>query len=368
MNIFFIGSPWHAIVSIALAKKENITPNFIIEYANCSSLKIILSVIDTHNMSQNILLQVNQFVLSPTELAKEYHFFSAVIGKRNYNMLKKFGKTYCKHVNNVFFFNARSSITAAVVKHFHESTKLIKLEDGINDYLPFKFTGDDKWLRATFKLILYWGLTKSYLANVNLLKDPRLIMEYCVFPEKKDPVDTFKRRSYQDFKHEIEKTLNKVGTHEEENRISNENVALIIGQSLYEDKSASLEQEISQYISCIDKLNKAQIYDIHFKMHPRSSAEKQQSILKLEQDGRIRVLKGTVPVEVDIIKFKYETIIGMWSNPIIYGRRLFSTNTFSMMYSLINQPSARPLLISIHETLKSKFPKDYLELDFENID
>ncbi|MFT6664049.1 MAG: hypothetical protein ACJA05_000895 [Porticoccus sp.] len=360
MNIFIVGSPWHAIVAKALIKKEVVEkPLFIVEEISDSSYAQIMNVLKASNV--HAVFSHDRTRFSTIKKKGLFGFLTSMRDEfagvsRSARSVR--GALYATDkVANVYYFNFYSPLTRAFLNELRGSSlvNMYRVEDGVCDYFPFNFMHHGSLeKRAKNILALVCGKSHLYRRSCSWLFE-ETAKYYLFFPEKVDPQWSAKELfSLLEAKDEI-KLICASSENDDALCILNPGTsALMIGQTLYEDGICSLEDEISVYLDASRFLGK-----VYFKPHPRSCREK---IDRLTASG-LSIVSTQLTAEALICKWRFGCVVGMWSNTIIYSRGVFELESYSMLYDLLDKSggSADPHIAGIHHILIEKFRNCYVD-------
>lgn len=357
MNLFIIGSPWHAALANAIVLKEKISDAvFFVECITEQSLLQIkealnhqISEVFYHEKTRFESIKKNGLTYFLREMPSEFKRIESVTS----NLPKK-------EIHRIFYFNFYSPITRKIIFELEKnlvSRNITRVEDGICDYFNFNFINHSKIqsaIKGAMSLIL--GRHALYKRSNKHLYE--ITSEYyCFYPEKISP--SWKKkdtRPLSGYSEEIKRNFQASKT-----ASTDKAETLIIGQTLFEDGIISLLQEVSIYKEAANLLPKP----AKLKPHPRSSEEK---INALELAG-IPLLRTKLSAESLIANGDYKIIVGMWSNTIIYSLDIFGIKSYTMNHSLIDKSNkGSSHLTKIHKTLCLKFKdqyRDYREIKAE---
>ncbi|CDF82554.1 hypothetical protein PKB_1189 [Pseudomonas knackmussii B13] len=350
MSLFIIGSPWHAALANAIIEREEIkNPSIIVEEISSSSLEQILGIL------KHPTLAIFQHENTRFESIKKLGIFRFI---RNMHLEFERIENSCKYLNQsqtrkVYYFNFYSPITRKIIKSLPKALskrEVIRVEDGICDYFEFNFINHKKPL-LLIKNILATLLIKSDLyRRRNSKLENKTSSYYCFFPEKiTQRWKSKKLIALLEYATEIRKNFSIT-----EEAIVDDSESLIIGQTLFEDGIATLEQEVRLYKTASDTLPGP----VKLKAHPRTTRLKRDAI----RAAGIEILETKFPAENLIATRPYHSIVGMWSNTVIYSAPLFHIRSFTMNHHLIEQLSTENShLKKIHQTLSEKFPEFYID-------
>lgn len=324
MNFYIVGSPWHLLVAASINHASEDGGIFLLEEVSESSLSMMVDTCKRLNLEFVIIGSINKVRFVNAKLLAlntfKYKVETEIAEVQNsfLNLLNKFKPVL------IYYFNFYSPITRAQLL-LTENIELVRVEDGICDYFNFPFIYYSP-LKRIGKIILtkLLGLEDIYSQRSKFLESKT--KEYKLFfPEK---VKGWKGRktTLMNIKGDLHKIIEQLALNSHYEQLVTEiKPVLIIGQTLYEDNILSLSSELNLYKSVLDKFNET----VYFKPHPRSSSEKVEFLSNL--DSRFIVLNTPCAVEELLVKYNFRAIVGMWSNPIIYGRKLFNVETFTLI-------------------------------------
>jgi hypothetical protein len=264
-------------------------------------------------------------------------------------------------------FNVNSPVFRALLRGVGDGVPVTKLEDGVVDYLPFKYTGQ-RWLfvEGTKALLTRaFGVADVYCWGWESVMQ-RVTTQYSIFPRLVQRAGTGHLRGYDDLVAPIRDVLRSIGAAAnlsipcgaEEGGGSR---VLIIGQSLAEDRSMPLSAEVDLYAEVARRFV-SEGYHVVLKPHPRSSRQKLSSLQSvLARIDGADIIDTSIPVEALLVTARFSGVVGLWSNPVIYGRKLLGVESYSLMYELRRRGALSPLLDSIHRQLADTFPSDYVD-------
>lgn len=261
---------------------------------------------------------------------------------------------------NIYAFNLSSPISRFVIRQVRPEA-VYKVEDGVCDYLATPIMPSSKassWLKNV-------ALFGRMYSDVYLSDEARFLIPkagYYFFPEKiVKPYPVRSLMPYVEFMHSgLAKLLPHDSTEVGQVSVGNRAV-LFIGQSLSEDKGIDLQSEIEFYAeACV--LFRSKDYEIHFKPHPRSSAEK---VRLINERLKVKVIESSDgPVESLISSGRYSLVVGMWSIPVLYSRKLFGVQAYTLMHQLFERHENLKAshLYKIHRELSGVFHEEYQAL------
>jgi hypothetical protein len=312
--IIIVGSPWQAIISKSYLRKENISQyKLIIERSSNKSYYEILRIFGIGEESEKILFVFHWSVYTPLNFQKIFSL------KKNIELLKqKLTYQITDHDKEIIVFSENNMLFQLFIKVFHDKY-IIKLEDGVLDYL------DDLKKDSIFK-----GLTKKILFGRNAE-----LFSYKNFYEKFDKIVMLAKK-YEEwsekytslliYKTEIIQTINEVYSN-----IANadyNSVSLLLTQSLSEDQVISEKDELIIYETILKKLKRKTL----IKPHPRSSNSKLRELESLANKYNAEfIFDFGVPAEALLVKNKYHSVIGVYSNTIIYSKLLFDIDSYTTL-------------------------------------
>lgn len=360
-NIFIVGSPWHAIVTLAIleSKQEDIN-TIIVESISKSSEKQIKEIFASLKITAVYNHENTRFnSIKKTGARSFIRSMNSEYDRIKADIVRKYSTQRTTEVN-VYYFNFYSPITRSIISQIKKTSKstinLSRVEDGVCDYLPFNFIHYSLLSRAMKALLsMLIGKHWLYKRSCNWLKK-QTNSYYCFFPSAVD--ESWKSKQLVDLS--IHRDFIKrycaadAGFSLRSLTTSSNPLCLIVGQTLFEDGICSLEDEIEIYAA----LAKSSHYTAIFKPHPRSSDEKISAIKR----EAIPILDSTLPAENIICSSLFDTIIGMWSNTIIYSSHIFEIPSLSMTHALVDGAGRNNYhLKRIHNVLISKFPEQYID-------
>lgn len=361
MNIYLIGSPWHAVIAVAHSRLLGISDDsYLIEYFSDATVRSIQTVLEGACGQPRLLGSINWRDVSLEELHRKHGAWGMIPAlRRGVRQTTQRARAFAPAA--VHFFNVNSPVLRAFARGLNTSVPLVKLEDGVVDYLPFKYTGRRSPLIEGAKAALsgMLGVRDIFVRNYRPFVS-RVRQQYSVFPDVVEVVGKAEVRDASEMADTVRSILAcacdryRVGGIEE-------GAALVIGQTLYEDRSMALEAECEVYARVALQLA-AQCGQVYLKPHPRTSREKRERLRELFSGlPAVHLLEVDLPVEALMVGRGFSVTVGLWSNPVIYGRRLLGINAYSLMHELQRQGAMTPLLLRIHRTLTDKFPRDYLD-------
>lgn len=365
MNIFIVGSPWHAVVARALIEnKEMSDPVFIIEKISATSLEQILNVLSgydihaiySHEETRFVSIRSKGVIKFVTAMRRSFDEIgvSAAVLRDKVNT--------CDANTNIYYFNFYSPITRRFLQEFKPASQVnfFRVEDGVCDYFPFNFMNYGLFQRLA-KAGLAFAVGKYFLYSRScawLFK--RTSAYYLFFPEKIELEWGSKQLlSLIEVKDNIRRICSSECVENELVIDEAGSSVLLLGQTLYEDGICSLEMEVRAY-STLLRCSKGVKY---FKPHPRTCKEK---IDYIEGLGFI-VLHTDLSAEYLMSRYNFRYLVGMWSNSIIYSRKIFSIPSYSLTSVVLDshEGDGGAALRRIHKVLQDKFVGDYCEFDID---
>tara|TARA_X000000950_G_scaffold177861_1_gene215860 strand:+ start:16951 stop:18012 length:1062 start_codon:yes stop_codon:yes gene_type:complete len=346
-NIFIIGSPWHAYLA-KLFFGEN--DKYIIEYSSKKSLKSIKNSIQN---KENILKEVNVEPLYFRNIFPLRNFFSI---KVKFSQLQKFFSAL--EVKNIYYFNTESFLSL-LIRSFNKNHLAIKIEDGVCDYLPFPLL-QISFFNNLIKTIVTKVLgVHHFYYPANIRKIER---GYFFFPDKQNR--NYPTESLLDFKEDLVRIIKNTNS-SDLTILDASNSALVIGQTLFEDRYCEFELEIEIYKKLIKSLKHKGFNKIYFKFHPRSSVKKIKRIELLKKEfSELRIIDYDGSAECLMITNNFNLLVGFWSNTVIYSKPLFDIDSYTIMFSLLEKKNNK-FINKIAKVMSSKFPKYFI--DFRKI-
>ena len=358
ISAYVVGSPWHAVVAAAIFKKNSAAGVFLVETLSEPSRAGIIRVaeacgiewIDLGNLSQ---LGIRNFSMArPIHSARALKQYTEDIKEKSKDLLNKL------IFSRIYYFNLYSPITRIFLEaSLYKSVKLIRVEDGVCDYFDFPLVYYPRYQRILkYILISLLGVQRYYSRNCGEVWR-RTSDYYLFFPGK---IETNKSvKSLFAYRNDILNVLDIVSTTPSDLQKSTCNEGLceifIVGQSLSEDRILPLSAEVEIYAKIANRYPGRAL----IKPHPRSSAEK---LAMLKSIAGLNIVTTIWPVEIDLRIMRPLRIVGLWSNPIIYGRTLFGLETYSLAPDLIRSKCVRKgNALRIHRLLLEKFPRHYVD-------
>lgn len=364
-NLFIVGSPWHAVIAMALTETMSATcvNEYVLEYSTGATREGIEKVVDK-SMVKVVEVDWNNFLL-PGVFKKSVLNFDPFLLRSNLSILRKRFIQNESAYDTVYVFNLDSPISRVLVDLLN-TKEIIKIEDGICDYLPFRFYGE---LNFVGRLVRTIYLHANSSQRIYRYRSPQYYLRaksaLMFFPERYSLVP-----NVQDLTHYMD-SIKRVLIGDEissNSRTESDETCLFIGQTLCEDKACSFETEIKIYLDAFSKiLSSGMARKIIFKPHPRSSKAKYEHIEEGARRKKIdlELVSKAIPVETMMVKDRYAMIVGMWSNPVIYARKLFGVPSFSLMHEVCcgtSKMNVSRTLKEIHSYLASNFEADYRAL------
>lgn len=361
-----MATPWHAILASAIFESKKCDNYlFLLEESKGRAKETTQLVLNSRGIeSQNIgslhKLEFREVLIRSRFLVKKE------LKKEKERLKRKIVPLIEKNKNiNLYLFNPSSPVQRLVMEILGQA-KITKVEDGLNDYI---ISGCQyiPWPKRMLKSLLIKLFQVKNIYGSNIPEKYGRISSLSLFPAK------FRWKGPKhDLLQIVNKNLGKImeGLKNSDSVLVNEKVGLVIGQSLYEDNTLSLDREISFYLKIANKM-KEKCNHIIIKLHPRSSEEKikriKQEIKKEGNENISLVPPEKLPIEVAIYSGRYELIVGMWSNPVIYSKTLFGVHCYTGMYLLFEMyPELKNShLFSIHKEIKQlfgEFYKDFREV------
>lgn len=355
LNIYLASSPWHMTIARAMLLQDDAAGIVLLESGGGTGLLA----------GRQILADVPYLVLGGIpEVTLSYAVQNFGIRYRAYlqrtwSSIADKLRYYEDASISVYAFNLTSPISRFVIRQIAPAA-VYKVEDGVCDYLSTPLVPFSQVSRLLKRVALFGKVYRDvYFGNESGFAEPRA--GYYFFPEKISK--HYPLNSLAPYLDSIRNGLARLMPPEKvtSQGLVVQKVALFIGQSLSEDKGIDLQSEIEFYAEACD-LFRSQGYEIHFKPHPRSSAEKLRLIN--ERLGVQIIESGLCPVESLISDGGYSLVAGMWSIPVIYSRKIFGIQAYTLMHRLFEQHENLKAshLYKIHEELLYVFGDEYLEL------
>lgn len=364
MNVFIVGSPWHAVVACALVESKGISaPIFVVEKISEKSLEQILTVLSGREIFAVFSHEETRFISIKNIgvlkfISRMQRGFSNI--SRSAAFLKERMDSKGDEVTNIYYFNFYSPITRRFLREFRnaQNVELSRVEDGVCDYFPFNFMNYSLLQRVgKMMLALVLGKYSLYSRSCGWLFN-RTSGYYLFFSEKADP--KWSSKKLLDLK-KIAPEIRRVCLSEiDKERCAIDEAAssvLMLGQTLYEDGICSLEDELSIY----QKAGQALGRKIYFKPHPRSCPEK----IKALHENKFFFIDMACSAEALLSAFKFYRVLGLWSNTIIYSRIIFDLPSYSLGYYLSEKVHSQSLF-RIHSFLSNNFTDEYVDFRRKN--
>lgn len=361
MNVFIVGSPWHAIVAKAIIDKKSLVDSvFVVEKISDSSCRQILNMLKDSKIHAVFSHENTRFITIKSKGL--FGFLSSMSGEfvkvsRSVKSLKNLLSAEKKNTD-VYYFNFYSPLTRAFLKELRSSdlVNMHRVEDGVCDYFPFNFMNYGFFEKvAKMVLSLLCGKLELYRRSCHWLFE-KTENYYLFFPKKVNLQWGAKELcSLLEVKAEIKTICGNENNDDSLCVVNSEGAVLMLGQTLYEDGICSLEDEIDLYLDVSHHMTGK----VYFKPHPRSSREKVDLLVV----AGMTVIKTDSTAEVLICRFKFGCIVGMWSNTIVYSRDVFGVNSYSMLHGLLDRSDSKTdsHVIRIHRVLREKFDGCYVD-------
>ncbi len=348
-SLFVVGSPWHAVLARAISKKGD---SVILEQTSAVSAEAIIKELDNSGLEVIVSVKWDDFSLKRVGFKRAFFNPFCI-----FNALRKLRKLIPRmSYENLYVFNVNSPSTRLIMK-YAEVESVIKVEDGVCDYLPFPLLAEHGLLKTILRgfFVRLNRASEFYLAPKALGYDRSLFF----FPEKARKF--VNQQSLLSYKKQLLSVLSD-DSKDIDLDLSNSCAGLIIGQTLCEDGYCDLDDEVDLYKRCAIAIYQSGVPSVLIKLHPRTSAEKLSLILgSMSELKYVSVSNGSYPVERLLVRGCFKVVVGMWSNPIILARPLFDIESFTIM-PLIALASGDPLLCKIDDFLKDNFEDDYVTL------
>lgn len=354
IDVYIVGSAWNALVAKSIADNRLNESVFLVEGGGENALTVAMSVFnntDKYFRYGNIQDVMFRHVLNRRG-------FRGLLGiRRTLAVLLSDTKNRISgyKVDTIFIFNASSPLTRYFVANIYHK-EVCKVEDGINDYLADELDPKTS-LKNLFKMSVgaLIGVAKYYSKSNCWMKIRR---SYYFFPDKIKHKNGVTSLAY--IKSDL---LKQIANSMPSFQPVEPSTVLFLGQSLSEDGSLSMDQEIEFHIMFFSTIlrdgNK-----VVFKPHPRSSETKLKRLkdwVSANANGEILILTENVPAESLILSGGFASIVGFWSLPLIYSVMLFRVSSYTLLYRLFEMyPEARRTrLFYIHSRLAEIFPAEY---------
>lgn len=345
-NIFIIGSPWHAIIAESLSNDEDI---YLIEFSTEANLA---SIKNTIKNKDKVLISVDGKIFFFSNAIKNF-FTNFKQIKKEFRAIKN--KLLGLKAEKIYVFNLNSQFSINCI-NLIKNKKIVKVEDGVCDYLSFSLKQEGKTIRKIKSYISkLFGLDKIHFPNP--VKEDE---SYFFFPERA-PKKFANKKNLHLFRDLI---IEKLHAQKAQIMEVNNKDVLVIGQTMFEDKYCSLADEMQIYLSIAKKMKSIGCNNIFFKPHPRTSSKKLNILNNYENRSFIKLLRSDFMVEEILAKHNFAYVLGMWSNPVIYSRPLFNVESYSLIPSLL-ELKRNNFLYRIHNEMTNTFPEFYR--DFREI-
>ena len=319
--LIILGSPWHAILAKSYIAKYKINDcKFIIEKANDRAFDEIVSILDIKKEDVILTIELESFRILPINKVKEtLHYIRHIK-----TTVRKAG--FCEQ-KTVLVFAEQNMFFKIFYDTFGETKIYIKIEDGILDYLPMlKFSSKLKQILAftliggNYKYYTYRDFF-SVFKQVLMLKKPSSVKEDCYI-------------SLLVLQKNIQQTLNKkYDIKVLDNIVRTPQTILFLCQSLSEDNFVDMESEIAIYEEYI-KGKVLEGFFVLIKMHPRNSLEKLEAVKQIISkypDNTSLFEVQSMPAEALLSGGHFHSIVGMYSNTIIYSKSFFNVEGVSLL-------------------------------------
>jgi Alpha-2,8-polysialyltransferase (POLYST) len=347
MNFYIVGSPWHLLVACSI---DNIDGNgvFVLEEVSESSIRTMVSICNKLKLDYYKIGSIRKTRFSSARLfsfVSFVHDLKEEIHRVKVKFIQLLGEYRPK---TIFYFNFYSPITRVQLAESGD-VDLVRVEDGVCDYFDFPFVHYSIAKREVKNILCRVIFVHGFFSRKSSCLERRTSEYKLFFPDKKKKWSG-KKTSLMYIKDNLKEIISCLNLLRFSYDINNGSV-LIIGQTLYEDNILSLSEEIDLYKRVLDKYN-----NIVFKPHPRSSEKK---IRELKNIGKgFQVIDEACVVEELMVLYGFRSIVGMWSNPIIYGPSLFGIRT----YSLLNDIDSNDVhVLRIKSALINLFPDLFLK-------
>lgn len=341
MIVFCVASVWHALIAKSISDKEGYkNAIYILEPASISVCERVSLIV-----GGKALIYLG---------AKSSGLKSGLDVMR----LKRAPPVNPLKIRKLYYFCPWSPYQR-VFCHMSKYAKIIRVEDGIRDYLSVSFderkVGHLNLLAKRLMLISEYydnDFEKYYEESGALSFIPEKFKGSRLVPESLMP-----------YKDDVKKVLGRMPVTAEARGLMapfvNNKLVLLIGQSLSEDGAMTIEEECGVYNRYIERVIKMGC-NVVFKPHPRSSGKKKQ-ILIAENKKHFEsflYLDSNDMVEQILNEYSFHEVVGMWSIPVIYGEFLFGVNPKSLMSQAVTY-SKDSRIVKIHDSLRKELDEYY---------
>lgn len=345
MNVFAIASVWHALVARSMADYYQLNEvKFVLEPASVAVYDRVKKIVGEENL---------------VFLGNKVAGFKAGLKVRGY--AKNYKNLIGSNIENLYYFCPWSPYQRVLCHSLSTSTKIYRVEDGIRDYLSIEFNPEIKggWIHRLVKKTL--GISDFYLDDFGDFYQE--IKYYSFFPALLN-TNSYNNQSLLEIKGNLVALIRAMSVNSDSEKFiksSTRNSCLLIGQSLFEDGSLSIESEVSIYNKYI-RQKISENCNIIFKPHPRTDKFKLELLLDANMDyilnGTLFVADNSDMVEQLIVSCKFEEVAGMWSIPILYSSSLFDVDAYSLLSEVVkSDPGSH--LSKIHFALSDVFDDHY---------
>lgn len=342
MIVFTIASVWHALIAKSICnKKKYKNALFILEPSSRNVYECIKKIIKDEKLI--FLGEKKAGLKAGVEVLK----------------LRLFPGIKLSNVKKIYYFCPWSPYQR-VYCHLAKSAKIIRVEDGIRDYLDIPFDIRKKSLvNKLIKRLIF--IDKFYDDDHSLYYKESEFLAF--FPDKLPVHKGFPNCTHSliNYKRELISILKQlpIATDLIYLSASEKKRILFIGQSLSEDGAMTLGEEVEVYMSYMHRVLKNEVVVV-FKPHPRTSKEKKEAILECTSryEGQFIYIDTPDMVEQLLIAYKFSEVVGMWSIPILYSSFLFDIKAKTLMREASDKV-ADAHIKSIHSSLKRTFSNKY---------
>lgn len=316
MTIFILGSPWHAILVRSFIKKRGISNfKYIVEKSSDSSYTEILKILNTTQGDILFFFEWSKFkfgnfrkTLNSVSYLKEVDLF--------------FAKSTTFHNSSEIVVFAENNILARLILgKYRFNNKLIKIEDGVLDYL--------EELKAKSKVRL---LILGMFFRLVKLDNSYSLFDEVIMTTRKESVPARKFVPLFSLRNYILSIIKNEFATDNLNLNSTKKYSLLLIQSLSEDGVITINSEIELYKRYIEYANLINI-SVVIKPHPRSSSEKvnRLRLIQKELNDVIIFEKQGYLAEALICTNNFYQIVGIYSNTLAYSQDMFGLHSFTLI-------------------------------------
>ncbi|MCE9686979.1 alpha-2,8-polysialyltransferase family protein [Shewanella sp. AS16] len=328
MKFYIVGSPWHLIIAAAIHLRAGEKGLFLLEEISDTSLKSMIFICERLKLDYKFIGSISRVRFHHLKLNKIFSFVKRVY--HEFESVEEGFSEICAlySPNTVYYFNINSPITRKqLLVSSKLQLKLVRVEDGICDYFGFPFVHysiSHRVMKRLFSALI--GLDVLYRNGSDSFQ--KRTSEYLLFFPKIRNSNRIKKSNLLVYKKNIVEVIQLLASLNKDVLSINLNESsLIIGQTLFEDNLTSLDEEVKVYVKAAKKIGGL----VYYKPHPRTSPEK---IKKLSTIDSFTIIDIACPVEELLVMFKFNVVVGMWSNTIFYSEPLFDTKSYSLINNI----------------------------------